>query len=867
MQYAAVRWAALACLGLLPACRDGAEPTAVVVPASPNFQSAQPRTLVLVGEPDAMMRQRRPLVPQWPDASPGGWLYGDSNLSSLVGNNVEVVRDADGYRPLVRDWDFDFPFSNAYAQGEDPNIDSDAVLSQIFYWINVGHDYAWLHGFDEQAGSWQDDRFGRGGPQRHRLVVRAQAKLSNALYVGDGVIVMGLIPYPTGPRRDTGLDVEELLHEYFHALFESAVAAVAYSDPSRSLASPVNESMADYFGASITGDPLFGEYMSRNAETGLDHHRLDANPQTFADYACGEPHLTGEVWSATLWDIRQALGQDAADDRIIRGLTLVRSPVTFLTMRDAIVRADSVLGGRYQDALWQIFAARGFGWTALLRSCTDMRVSYDVPIALRYRVGAAVVDRRLPLSTDTSIVVSVQNTGTATWSATGPAAVALSYQWVDSTGDTVVAHGLETPLPSDVASRAEVTTTARVRTPDAPGAYNLRWGLVRAGGDWISPPKGSQRVWVADVPALLARWVADDSPDTLVVGDTIPVHIRVINDGSATWSAAGLNPVFLAYHWLNSSGSMVVFDGLRAGLTSDVAPGDTATFTARLPAPPTRYGSFQVEWDLVQDGVAWFGWRGSPTLSRSLWVAPRFAVKWIGVDTAATQLPAGDTGMVTVRFRNTGRDTIGPGHQPASVSYHWSNSQGSAVVYDGLHTAIPIVVAPGETAAVLARVAGPPRLGDFVLSLDLLQEGVAWYSWAGLPTFDIPVAGPRNRVRWDSLPEPRWVLQGANVTEGLSFTNVGGFVWHQSGASTVRLGYRWRSSDGTRLPWVAASPLSRDVAPGESVRIEVAIRAPMREGSWYLDWDLLQDDQGWLSWFGSSTGISFVHVGPRRSSD
>ncbi len=841
-------------------------PTGVAVyqPGQPANQVATPRTLVFVGNPDLLQRQERRLVPVDSQASPAGWVYGDINYSSLVGNNVEVVRDADGYRPVVHGFDFTFPFVNGFTTDGDPYVDSDAVLAQIFYWINVAHDYAWQHGFDEQAGSWQDDRFGRGGPRRHRVLVRAQVQ-GDARYVGDGVIAMGLLPgVAGGRRRDAGLDVEELLHEYFHALFESAITPSRYEDPGHSLGAPVNESMADYFGASITGDPLFGEYMSGNAATGLDRHRLDANPQTFADFICGEPHITGEVWSATLWDVRRAIGQSAADDRVLRALTLVTPPVNFLSMRDAILRADSLLGGAHRDALWAVFAARGLGWSATLRGCDDMRASFDLPVALDYRVVPDNVIRKFAAALDTVIETIVRNTGATTWPAQGPKAVTLSYQWVDSTGDTVAVEHLQSALPHDVPAGATVTVSARLRTPATTGSYVLQWGLLQ-GTQWILRPQGTERVWIESTPSLLAGWIADGAPDSIVVGETAFVQMQVVNEGSSTWIASGPNPVQLSYHWESPSRAVVVFDGARSALPHDVAPGDSVEVTAQLVAPPIRFGNMRVRWDMVQDGVAWFSWGGAPTLPHSVWVAPRFGVQWLGVDAATIPTMTGDTAMVAVRFQNAGRDTVGPGHTPVNVSYHWLTPQGSAVVYNGIHTLLPIPVAPGDSTIVLARVAGPPRAGDFTLSLDLVQDGFAWYSWAGRPTLDARVAAPRNAARWESLPAGVTVYTGSAVEVSVSLQNSGALAWAASGESAVQVGYHLRAADGSALPSVSSCGLlPRDVLPGESITVKLLVPSPATQGTYYLVWDVFQKTGGWFSWNGSPTPASPLNVVSRR---
>ena len=92
------------------------------------------------------------------------------------------------------------------------------------------------------------------------------------------------------------------------------------------------------------------------------------------------------------------------------------------------------------------------------------------------------------------------------------------------------------------------------------------------------------------------------------------VPITLTNTGSLTWPKAGANPVYLSYHWLNpSTGAAVVWDGLRTSLTNDVASGQTITLSASLKAPSTA-GSYNLLWDVVQEGVTWFSGQEAPVL-------------------------------------------------------------------------------------------------------------------------------------------------------------------------------------------------------------------------------------------------------------
>ena len=68
-----------------------------------------------------------------------------------------------------------------------------------------------------------------------------------------------------------------------------------------------------------------------------------------------------------------------------------------------------------------------------------------------------------------------------------------------------------------------------------------------------------------------------------------------------------------------------------------------------------------------------------------------------------------------------------------SASYHWKGEDGSMAVHDGLRTPLKKALGPGESARVSLAVEAPSRPGAYVLEVDLVQEGVAWFADHGSP--------------------------------------------------------------------------------------------------------------------------------------
>ena len=62
--------------------------------------------------------------------------------------------------------EFRFPFNDHFATTCDLNqalLDLPAAQANVFYWVNTIHDYFYSLGFDEPAGNFQLDNFGKGG--------------------------------------------------------------------------------------------------------------------------------------------------------------------------------------------------------------------------------------------------------------------------------------------------------------------------------------------------------------------------------------------------------------------------------------------------------------------------------------------------------------------------------------------------------------------------------------------------------------------------------------------------------------------------------------------------------------------------------
>jgi SAM-dependent methyltransferase len=114
-------------------------------------------------------------------------------------------------------------------------------------------------------------------------------------------------------------------------------------------------------------------------------------------------------------------------------------------------------------------------------------------------------------------------------------------------------------------------------------------------------------------------------------------------------------------------------------------------------------------------------------------VKSRFDVRYERYE-GPTRVKAGAEFRVTVDILNAGWDIWrGDGDHPVHVSYHWLREDGEMAQFDGVRSHLPRPVGPGESCRTFVAVTAPSESASYVLAVDLVMEGVTWFSEAGMP--------------------------------------------------------------------------------------------------------------------------------------
>lgn len=413
----------------LPSATPTATPTTTATPAQARYR-ALPLPLENPedgpGLPDSHSMVTDPADEV---ASPFGWhdVNGEAGaeFTDTRGNNVAAQEDRDdddngGHRPggtnTLGSLVFDYAFNPN--QGPTEGSNQDAAIVNLFYWNNIIHDLFYGYGFDEVAGNFQQNTYGRGGKGGDAVLADAQdgSGTDNANFLtppdGEAPRMQMYIFTETTPNRDSALDNGVIIHEYGHGISNRLTGGPSNVE-CLSNDEQMGEGWSDWLALVATaeasdtatqGRPM-GAYLLGQAATG-DGIRsypystdLNVNPQTYATIKSSViPHGVGEVWAQMLWEVYWALvqqdgfdpdlyrgtgGNNLAIQLVIDGMKLQPCEPGFVDGRDAILAADQINnGGANQCLIWTAFAKRGLGYSADQGSTadtTDGTEAFDVP--------------------------------------------------------------------------------------------------------------------------------------------------------------------------------------------------------------------------------------------------------------------------------------------------------------------------------------------------------------------------------------------------------------------------------------------------------------------------------------------------------
>jgi Zn-dependent metalloprotease len=177
------------------------------------------------------------------------------------------------------------------------------------------------------------------------------------------------ITYGTGGVDDAE-DGEVIIHEYGHSVQDNQVPGFGAAEEGGAMGEGFGDYLAATVAASLVGEfqiTCIAEWDATSYAAGVPHClRTLTSTKHYPGDADGEVHDDGEMWSASLFQIRTSLGAAKADKLIIQAHFLLSRNANFKDGANALVTAALNLGLTTTEVgnVRTILRNRGFTVTA-----------------------------------------------------------------------------------------------------------------------------------------------------------------------------------------------------------------------------------------------------------------------------------------------------------------------------------------------------------------------------------------------------------------------------------------------------------------------------------------------------------------------
>jgi len=418
-----------------------------------------------------------------------------------------------------------------------------------------------------------------------------------------------------------------------------------------------------------------------------------------------------------------------------------------------------------------------------------------------------------------SVAITMKNSGTTTWTQAGEYKLGTqnpqdNILWTGST--RIYLSPTEAIKPGE-----SKTFTFDITAPNTPGAYNFQWRMVQDGVEWFGANTLNAKITV-EAPNNNAQFISQSDIFGLLPGEVRSVAITMKNTGSTTWTRGGEYKLGTQ----NPPDNTLWTGSTRLYLAENEAikPGDSKTFTFNVTAPASL-GTYNFQWRMVQDGVAWFG-DYTPTIRIKV-DPPANNAQFISQSVPAVLRP-GEKKAVSITMKNIGTSTWSRsgdyklGTQSPQDNTLWTG-------YTRVYFAENEAVKPGDSKTFTFDITAPNASGIYNFQWRMVQDGVGWFG--DLSRFvaisvtpggvEPPVTGPNFPVRpglWPASAEESSTddLDGDGMPQNREMELARAFfptIWYDRGEDNTWPGYNGQygpHAPGRLVFRVRPHPLNRD---------------------------------------------------------
>ncbi len=327
-------------------------------------------------------------------------------------------------------------------------------------------------------------------------------------------------------------------------------------------------------------------------------------------------------------------------------------------------------------------------------------------------------------------------------------------------------------------------------------------------------------------------------PSALSCGQTFRASVRMQNRGTSTWTYDLFK--------LGSVGDSDSLGGpvrvrLPQGVT--VPPMGTHTFEFTLTAPASP-ASYLTDWQMVHEGVRWFGGVAASTVQVTCGGEVDDAALLASV--LPTQLECGASFAASITVQNTGTSAW-------TYDLFKLGSVGDSDSLGGpVRVRLPqgVTVPPMGTHTFEFTLTAPDSPASYLTDWQMVHEGVRWFGGVAASTVQVTCGGGEvDDAAVLASVLPTQLECGASFAASVTVQNTGTSAWTYDLFKLGSVG----DSDSLGGPGRVRLPQGVTVPPMGTHTFEFTLTAPASPASYLTDWQMVHEGVRWFGGVAAST--------------